>query len=332
MPEVLSRPGLRRPHRQVPGVARLVLPELAKDAEDVWEDTVMDKEQQAIERLRLAAEMSEAYYDGAPLIVTTSGEKDSDVCLRLAEAAGIRYEVQHNHTSADAPETVYHVRDTFRRLEEKGVKCTINWPTYKGQPVTMWSLIPQKLMPPTRLVRYCCAILKEQAGKDRMITTGVRWAESAKRKQNRGIYEAGRELILSNDNDDTRRLFEDCRLKAKRVCNPIIDWTDLDVWDYIKSEHIRTNPLYCEGFSRVGCIGCPMAGKRGREIEFARWPTYRSAYIRAFEKMLEVRKERGKMNGTCRIGTTGEDVFNWWMEYDIVPGQIAFEELEDGTE
>ena len=49
----------------------------------------MDKEQQAIERLRLAAEMSEAYYDGAPLIVTTSGGKDSDVCLRLAEAAGI---------------------------------------------------------------------------------------------------------------------------------------------------------------------------------------------------------------------------------------------------
>ena len=292
----------------------------------------MDKEQQAIERLRLAAEMSETYYDGAPLVVTTSGGKDSDVCLRLAEAAGITYEVQHNHTSADAPETVYHVRDTFRRLEEKGVKCTINWPTYKGKPVTMWNLIPQKLMPPTRIARYCCAILKEQSGKDRMITTGVRRAESTKRKNTRGIYEINGKgkpvVILNNDNDD-RRLFETCTLKAKRVCNPIIDWTDRDVWDYIEAEHIQTNPLYCEGFSRVGCIGCPMAGKRGREIEFARWPTYRRAYIRAFDKMLEVIKERGKMNGTWGIETTGEDVFNWWMEYDIVPGQIAFEELEE---
>lgn len=92
----------------------------------------MDKEQKAIERLRLAAEMSEALYDGAPLIVTTSGGKDSDVCLALALRAGIRFEVQHNHTTADAPQTVYHARETFRRLEEKGVKCTLNMPTYRG--------------------------------------------------------------------------------------------------------------------------------------------------------------------------------------------------------
>ena len=85
--------------------------------------------------------MSETYYQ-KPLIVTTSGGKDSDVCIALAVAAGIDFEVQHNHTTADAPETVYHVRDTFRRLEAKGIKCTVNWPTYKGAPVTMWSLIP----------------------------------------------------------------------------------------------------------------------------------------------------------------------------------------------
>lgn len=282
----------------------------------------MDKESQAIERLRLAAEMSEAYYDGAPLIITTSGGKDSDVCLRLAEAAGINYEVQHNHTSADAPETVYHVRETFRRLEEKGVTCTINFPTYKGRRATMWNLIPQKLMPPTRVARYCCAILKEQSGKDRMITTGVRWAESAKRKQNRGIYEAGRDLILSNDNDDTRRLFENCRMKARRVCNPIIDWTDLDVWDYIKSEHIRTNPLYGCGFRRVGCIGCPMAGRKGMQFEFARYPKYRDMYIRAFDHMIDERIRRGKMDGSWRLVTNGMDVFHWWMEDGVLPGQM----------
>lgn len=148
----------------------------------------MDKEQKAIARLKEAALMSETYYQ-KPLVVTTSGGKDSDVCIALALAAGIDFEVQHNHTTADAPETVYHVRDTFRRLEDKGIKCSVNWPTYKGAPVTMWSLIPQKLMPPTRVARYCCSILKEGGGKGRMITTGVRWAESVSRRCKRGIYE-----------------------------------------------------------------------------------------------------------------------------------------------
>ena len=54
----------------------------------------------------------------------------------------------------------------------------------------MWSLIPQKMIPPTRLARYCCEILKEGGGEGRFITTGVRWSESRKRKEGRGIYES----------------------------------------------------------------------------------------------------------------------------------------------
>lgn len=80
----------------------------------------MDKEQKAIERLREASFHSERLYQ-APLLVTTSGGKDSDLCLELAQRAGIPFEAVHNHTTADAPETVYHIRETFRRLEEKGI-------------------------------------------------------------------------------------------------------------------------------------------------------------------------------------------------------------------
>ena len=184
----------------------------------------MDLEQNAIMRLREAADTSERFYK-APLIVTTSGGKDSSVCVALAEKAGIDFEVMHNHTTVDAPETVYFIRREFKRLEEKGVKCTVNYPRYKGERVTMWSLIPQKLMPPTRLVRYCCSILKERGGQGRYITTGVRWAESAARKKNRGIFENGhsnpeKRVILNNDNDDRRRLFETCMRQHKAVCNP----------------------------------------------------------------------------------------------------------------
>lgn len=310
-----------------------------------------DLEQVAIERLKIASEMSLANY-GLPLVITDSGGKDSSVCKELALRAGIPFEIQHNHTTADAPETVRFIRSEAKRFEDLGIKYTINMPTYKGQRTSMWSLIPQKLMPPTRLVRYCCSVLKETGGAGRFIATGVRWAESASRKNNRGIYEKlgstkGNKIILNNDNDDRRMLFENCRLKAKRTVNPIVDWLDDDVWDFLNADSykmlpgysvpmhkIPVNPLYAEGWCRVGCVGCPMAGQHGREKELARWPKYKNLYIQAFDQMLKVREERGKMVGTWRMGTTGADVFNWWMEYDALPGQIdLFEEMEedDGT-
>lgn len=61
--------------------------------------------------------------------------------------------------------------------------------------------------------------------------------------------------------------------------------------------------------------------------EFSRYPKYQDAYIRAFDKMLEERKRRGKMQGTWRAGTTGRDIFHWWMEDGVLPGQMEFDDL-----
>lgn len=75
----------------------------------------IDKEQTAIERLREASEMSMRSYR-KPLVIADSGGKDSSVCLELACRAEIPFEVEHNHTTADAPETVYFIRQEFERL------------------------------------------------------------------------------------------------------------------------------------------------------------------------------------------------------------------------
>ena len=295
-----------------------------------------DLEQIAIERLKAASEMSLQHY-GLPLVVTDSGGKDSQVCKELALRAGIPFEIQHNHTTADAPETVRYVRSEAKRFEELGIKYTINMPMYKGQRATMWNLIPQKLMPPTRLVRYCCSVLKEQGGSGRFITTGVRWDESVSRKNNRGIYERiaadkKKRVILNNDNDDKRMLFENCRLKAKRVVNPIIDWKDDDVWGFLDESKSPINPLYSEGWCRVGCVGCPMAGKKGRVAAFVRWPKYKQLYINAFDEMLKERERRGKMEGSWRMWGRGINVFNWWMEYDVLPGQMNIDDFLEEDE
>lgn len=293
---------------------------------------MMDKEQTAMERLRLASDMSLRLYH-RPLLLTDSGGKDSAVICKLAENAGIPFEIVHSHTTADAPETVYHVRKRAKEYELKGVSYTIHYPAYKGEPTSMWKLIPIKLMPPTRLVRYCCDVLKETTGRDRFIVTGVRWAESTARKNNRSSLEIlhsdrKKTLLLNNDNDEDRRLFETCTLKGKRVCNPIIDWQESDVWDFLADQHVECNPLYCEGSRRVGCVGCPLATRVTRNKEFARWPKFPQMYINAFDRMLAARQRRGKMDGSWRMGTTGVDVFHWWMEDGVLPGQFEIEEDE----
>lgn len=287
-----------------------------------------DPETRAIQRLQIASKLSLSNY-GTPLVVTVSGGKDSSVCVELAKRAGIPFEVLHSHTTADAPETVRFVRSEFKRLEELGVPCGYQWPTYKGERTSMWRLIPQKLMPPTRLARYCCAVLKETGGTGRMIATGVRWAESNARKR-RGIFEKqvsnpAKAVNTKSDTDSLEDLFAPCKLAAKRIVNPIVDWSDDDVWQFCEDAKIPLNPLYHEGFCRVGCIGCPMAGRSGREAEFARWPKYRQMYIDAFDRMLEVRRHKGK---PAYRWQTGMDVYHWWMEDGVITGQVGFFEEE----
>jgi phosphoadenosine phosphosulfate reductase len=77
-------------------------------------------------------------------------------------------------------------------------------------------------------------------------------------------------LILNADNDGERRMFETCQLKGKRVFNPIVDWSDEQVWEFLNHYGCESNPLYYQDFKRIGCIGCPMARKRIQMFQFTR--------------------------------------------------------------
>ena len=92
---------------------------------------------------------------------------------------------------------------------------------------------------------------------------------------------------MNDDNDEARRAVEHCYRTQKTMVNPIVDWTDDDVWNFLNSNNIPHCCLYDEGFKRLGCIGCPMSGKKNMERDFERWPKYKEMYIRAFEHMIE---------------------------------------------
>lgn len=255
---------------------------------------LMDKVEIAIKRLQ-AFEPPEGYY------VAFSGGKDSQCVYHLCLMAGVKFDAHYAVTSVDPPELVRFIKQNYPdvKFERQYDK--------EGHPITMWSLIAEHTLPPTRKVRYCCSALKETGGQGRVVVTGVRWSESANRKNNHDVVDirgkkalktAAREgaeyrtnkhgeLIMNDDNDAARRTVEQCYRTRKTMVNPIVDWTEEDVWGFLNGNGIPHCSLYDEGFTRLGCIGCPLSGSKNMIRDFERWPKYKELYIRAFQKMID---------------------------------------------
>lgn len=289
------------------------------------------------EKERIAIERLKAFEPDEPYHLCYSGGKDSDVIHILAQLANVKHELHHNLTSVDAPETVYYVKSI--------PDMHIDIPHDKdGNRVSMWSLIVKKGIPPTRLIRYCCSELKEKGGEGKLKITGVRAAESVGRKKNAGLVkiigkpkttqktaeEFGADydltdkggLVMNMDNSPNRRLVEHCYRTTSTMLNPIIDWSENDVWQFLRYYGCESNPLYRCGKKRVGCIGCPMANAKKRIIEFEKYPKYKQLYINAFDKMLQQNKNKEHHYNWH----TGIDVFNWWLGID--ENQMNFFEEE----
>ncbi len=247
---------------------------------------VKDKVQIAIKRIQ-EFEPPEGYY------LAFSGGKDSQVIYELTRMAGVKFDAHFNLTSVDPPELIYFIKNNYVWVQKKGI-LFVNRSDQAIQihkpEISMWKLIPIKLMPPTRKVRYCCEYLKECGGIGRIVMTGIRWQESSKRSK--------------------RKIIENCyKNKMKQYFNPIIDWTNNDVWDFIKLRKLKYCKLYDEGYTRIGCIMCPMATQRGRLKEMERYPKYYNSYLRAFSRMIIHREEKGLKN----TWNTPEEIMNWWI-------------------
>ena len=115
--------------------------------------------------------------------------------------------------------------------------------------------------------------------------------------------------MLNNDNEESRKMVEQCYQRNKTVVNPIIDWSNEDVWEFIKEYNIPYCKLYDEGYKRLGCIGCPMSTHQAEELQ--KYPKYKRAYIRAFDRMLKEGKKAGIDYDNWE---TGVDVYKWWVE------------------
>lgn len=278
-----------------------------------------DKIEVAIGRLKMF-EPQEGYR------LAFSGGKDSCVIKALADMAGVKYEAHYSITGIDPPELVRFIMDKHPDVIRDKPRDR------DGNRITMWSLIPKKKAPPMRIVRYCCQELKESNGLGRITITGVRWAESANRKNNQGgitIYDKKakrlieqiadeddykkthkRGVVLRLDNDKSKQIVDMCYKTHRTTINPIIDWTDEDVWEFLHEYEIPYCELYDQGYKRLGCVGCPMSSKAADELD--RYPKFKNLYLLAFEKMIQARKDAGLE--VRESWSTPQGVMDWWLQ------------------
>lgn len=212
---------------------------------------------------------------GQPLKVGISGGKDSVVLADICEQSGVPIDLVHNLTTCDPPEIVRFVQSM------PGVRIA-------RPKKSIWQLIYTNGLP-TRQHRWCCRELKKKGGEDRITATGVRWAESNNRKE--------------------RRVLEPCfEVGGRGYVNPLVDWTDDDIWEYIEARDLTTCSLYREGFERIGCVLCPNSRQVDRDI--ARFPKIAGAWRRAAYRYWE------KGTKSARRFPSPDAFWYWWIDRD----------------
>ena len=121
----------------------------------------VDKVQIAIDRLK-AFEPKEGYY------LAFSGGKDSQCIYHLAKMAGVKFDAHYSVTTVDPPELIRFIREQYPDVEWEyhywPDDPKYNHKSGKRRQITMWNLIANHTIPPTRQARYCCSQLKESGG------------------------------------------------------------------------------------------------------------------------------------------------------------------------
>lgn len=297
---------------------------------DHYQQSIFDGTEQSMynQSIELIKTFEEVALQRNPVgyVVGYSGGKDSDVLVDLFRKSGVKFMVMHNHTTLDAPETVYYVRRKFAEWKAQGIPCKIYYPE-----MSFWSLCLKNKMLPFRMSRFCCRELKERDIPELKFAThsfGVRKSESVRRSLHRDSIEMRdkenyKDIQLFHfDKSEEVRQTDTCYTKNYFIVNPLAYWNDNYLWNYIHSERIEINPLYSQGFDRVGCVGCPMA-RLYRLFEFERYPKYKARFIKLCDDIMEQRKRENLSN---KYGfKNGTEYFNCWLYDELPKGESLFD-------
>lgn len=229
---------------------------------------------------------------------TFSGGKDSQCLYHLVKLAGVNAKTHMNLTSVDPPEVIRFVKTQYPDVELIKPRMSI------------YDMAKKQRILPTRTLRWCCKVFKEMGGAGKVALTGIRKEESARRAKrgeiSTNIKGKRNEETFDQWSEHEEKMVTCVGGKDKILVSPIIYWTERDVWEFLNTNHIPHCELYDQGYTRIGCICCPMSQPRQKRKEIERWPHVKRNWLKTIQWLID----NGYVDHNFADAETG---FRWWI-------------------
>lgn len=221
-----------------------------------------------------------------------SGGKDSQLLYLLVELSKVKFKAYYSNTTNDPPMNVKFIRDNYKNV------------IFLNPKENFYKLVSKKGLP-TRIMRYCCAILKEQAGAGNVILTGERRSESFKRKNYPFIAHQSTNAKRNKSYEEFTEIKHECVKGKDRIrIRPLLDFTEEEVFEILKNYKVPLNPCY-QYQNRVGCIFCPFAKQKEIEGYCEKYPKAKKTLLKNLQIFLDKKDKK--------FFLTAEEYFEWWL-------------------
>jgi len=217
-----------------------------------------NKIDRAIKIIKTAEKLAKA--QDVKLELGYSGGKDSDVLLDIAKMSGVEFDAVFQNTTVENPITAKYIRERMKTDRITWINPLKNF----------YQICMDKKMLPSIWIRFCCKPLKYNAKKSVVTLLGIRRTESKKRERLWNEFSDKGKVKLPFQ--EFSKLFDEkCKQRTAHF-NPLFNFTDKDIRDYIKTYELKINPIY-RTQTRCGCWLCPFASVKEKMNVIKRTPS-----------------------------------------------------------
>jgi phosphoadenosine phosphosulfate reductase len=187
------------------------------------------------------------------LVLASSLSIEDQVLTHLACAVHPKPRVFTLDTGRLFPETYETMEQTMQRY---GFRYEVFSPDTRELEEMLHTHGPNLFYRSVELRKLCCAVRKTHPLRQ-VLSTADAWMCGLRREQS-----VTRQSIQNVEWDETFGL---CKI------NPLVDWTEQQVWEYIRENKIPYNALHDQGFPSIGCSPCTRAVQPGDSLRAGRW-------------------------------------------------------------